>query len=419
MQISKNRKRYFTKKPFGKCLNLINSKSLLNFLEIELTERCNNNCIHCYVNKPANDSNAKKKEFSTDQLKKLFKEAVSLGCIDLKLTGGEPLLRKDFEELYIFARKLGLKVTIFTNASLITPRLAKLFSRIPPLENIAVTMYGMKKKTHEAITRARTFEATKRGIKNLLDNKVPFIVRTLIFPQNRNELHEFESFAKTIPWMSPDDMFYGMFFNLRRGCDSEEKNALIKRIRISPEEAIKIYKLNKERETKAARMLFLSCRRLKGTALFDCSAGKGNCSISGSGDLLMCHMLTDPETIYDLKKGCLEDALLNFFPKIRKKRAANPEYLKRCAVCFLKAICISCPANSWQQHGNLDTPVEYFCKATHTHARYFGILKKGEMAWEVKDWKKRIAEFIRKVAVKNNQKGENDNGKKCKPQCDL
>jgi len=419
MHTSKNKKFYFTKKPFEECLNLLRSKSLLSYLEIELTERCNNNCIHCYINKLANDSNAKNKEFSTDELKKLFTEAVSLGCIDLKLTGGEPLLRKDFEELYIFARKLGLKVTIFTNASLVTPHLAKLFTRIPPLENIAVTMYGMKKKTHEAITRARTFEATKRGIKLLVENNVPLIARTLTFPQNINELDEFESFTKTIPWMNTDDIGYGMFFCLRRGCDSEEKNALIKSIRISPEEAIKIYELNKDRETKAARRLFLSCKRLKGSTLFDCSAGRGNCSVSGCGNLLMCHMLMHPETIYDLRKGCLEDALLNFFPKIREKKATNPEYLKRCAVCFLKSICISCPAHSWQQHGNLDTPVEYFCQAAHTHARYFGILKKGEMAWEVKDWKQRIDRFVQKVAVVNNQKGENDNEKKCEPRCDL
>lgn len=105
---------------------------LLSRLDVELTERCNNNCIHCYINLPANNLSVQKKELTTEELKSMLKEAAFLGCITVCFTGGEPLLRKDFEELYIFARKSGLKVFILTNATLITKRLAELFFRIPP-----------------------------------------------------------------------------------------------------------------------------------------------------------------------------------------------------------------------------------------------------------------------------------------------
>ncbi len=85
---------------------------LLGWLDIELTERCNNNCMHCYINLPANDTAAKERELSAENLKKILTEAALLGCIPVRFTGGEPLLREDFKELYIFARRLGLKVLL-------------------------------------------------------------------------------------------------------------------------------------------------------------------------------------------------------------------------------------------------------------------------------------------------------------------
>src|SRR3989338_8038473 len=144
---------YVSRKIIGKTDLWKKTKPLLSRLDIELTERCNNNCLHCYINLPQDDLEAENKELSTDEIKDILKEAVSLGCLTARFTGGEPLLRMDFEELYLFARRLGLKVLLFTNAILVTHHLAELFSRIPPLEKIEVSVYGMKKTSYEAVTR--------------------------------------------------------------------------------------------------------------------------------------------------------------------------------------------------------------------------------------------------------------------------
>jgi MoaA/NifB/PqqE/SkfB family radical SAM enzyme len=149
-----------------------NNAPLLGGLDIELTERCNNNCIHCGINLSEDDLKAKKHELAADDIKNILKEAVSLGCLSVHFTGGEPLLREDFEEIYIFARKSGLKVLIFTNATLINKHLADLFSKIPPLERIAITVYGMKKSSYEDVSRVPgSFDACWRGINLLLDYK--------------------------------------------------------------------------------------------------------------------------------------------------------------------------------------------------------------------------------------------------------
>jgi hypothetical protein len=76
-------------------------------------------------------------------------------------------------------------------------------------------------------------------------------------------------------------------------------------------------------------------------------------------------------------------------------RATHPDYLARCARCFLKGLCDQCPAKSWMEHGTLDTPVEYLCAVAHAKARHLGLLAEGENAWDVADWREQIDRFAR------------------------
>lgn len=363
---------------------------LLRHLDIELTERCNNNCIHCYINLPADDAAAMEKELSSAEIKKILEEAASLGCLSVRFTGGEPLLREDFEELYLSARKLGLKVLLFTNATLITPHLANLFVRIPPLEKIEVTVYGMKPRSYEAVTRTPgSFEAARRGIDLLLENKIPFAVKSALLPSNKNEMDEFESWASTIPWMDKPPS-YSMFFDLRCRRDSEKINDYIKKIRFSPQEGLKVFTRRPEKYVKEMKDFIRKFTRPHGDLLFSCGAGKGGGCVDAYGRLQLCMMLRHPTTVYNLKDGSIKDAVMNFFPKVQEMKAAHVDYLNRCARCFLNGLCDQCPAKSWMEHGTLDTPIQYFCEIAHIQARYLGLLNDGEKAWEITDWKKRI-----------------------------
>ena len=73
--------------------------------ELEITARCNNNCRYCYINFPAGDRNILKRELTFREIKSIADQAVSLGALWSLLTGGEPLLREDFLDIYIIARK--------------------------------------------------------------------------------------------------------------------------------------------------------------------------------------------------------------------------------------------------------------------------------------------------------------------------
>ena len=131
--------------------------------ELDITARCNNNCRHCCINLPAGDSVARDKELSFEELKEIIDEAVSLGALWCLITGGEPLLREDFPALYLYLKKKGLLVSVFTNAALMTEELVKLFQEYPP-RDIEVTVYGVKQGTYERVTRtAGSHSAFMRG----------------------------------------------------------------------------------------------------------------------------------------------------------------------------------------------------------------------------------------------------------------
>ncbi|MBP2676748.1 MAG: Radical domain protein, partial [Deltaproteobacteria bacterium] len=140
-------------------------KPLLECLDVELTERCDSDCIHCCINLPAGDPRARALELPTGEWMRIFRKAAELGALTIRMTGGEPLLRDDFAELYLYARRLGLKVLLFTNARRITPGLADLLARVPPLERIEVTVYGMRAETYEAVTRVPgSYAEFRRGV---------------------------------------------------------------------------------------------------------------------------------------------------------------------------------------------------------------------------------------------------------------
>lgn len=361
----------------------------LSQIDLELTERCNNACQHCYINLPENYLNARNRELTTEEWKNILRQAAELGALSVRFTGGEPLLRPDFADLYMFTRRLGVKVLLFTNARLITDELAHLFAHYPPLEKIEVTVYGMHPESYDRVAcTPGAYQEFRRGVDRLLEYRVPFIVKGALLPQNVTYVPEFEAWAKTIPWMESPPA-YSMFYDLRGRRDSPARNRLIESLRINPQESLTFVTRDKERYRKEMSQF---CKRFMGpdgNRLFSCGAGLGGC-VDAYGRYQPCMLLRDPSLSYDLRTGSLRDALENFFPNVRQTTATNPDYLARCGRCFLHGLCEQCPGKSWPETGTLDTPVEYLCQVAHAQAVYLGLLHPGEKAWEVMDGKERV-----------------------------
>jgi radical SAM protein with 4Fe4S-binding SPASM domain len=364
-------------------------------LDIELTERCNNACIHCCINLPAEDGKARSRELGTEGWKQILSQAAGLGVMTVRMTGGEPLLRDDFPDLYLYARRLGMKVLLFTNATLITPPVAGMLADIPPLEPIEISVYGMSRKSYEAVTGIPgSYARFRSGIQCLLDRKIPFVVKGALLPPNKNEREAFAAWATTHPGMDAPPS-YAMFFELRGRRDSVAKNNRIRSLRVSPEEALARLTQQPDRDRREMAQFLGRFSAPPGDRLFTCGIGPG--CVDAYGVFQPCLGLRHPAVTLDLKTGSLKEAFSSVYSRLREMSATNPLYLERCARCFLRGLCEQCPARSWSEHGTLDTPVEYFCQVTHAQARFLELLREGEQAWEIRDSEKRIRNLKRRM----------------------
>ncbi len=146
---------------------------------IEITQRCNNHCVHCYNNLSVGDRQARKAELVLDEYCRILDEIVDAGCLWLLFTGGEIFIRQDFLDIYTYARRKGLLITLFTNGTLISPEIADQLAQSPPF-SIEITIYGRTKATYESITKIDgSFERCFNGIHLLMDHKLPLKLKTM------------------------------------------------------------------------------------------------------------------------------------------------------------------------------------------------------------------------------------------------
>ena len=159
---------------------------------MDWTCRCNLACRHCYVRFPG----ASNGEMSTAQLKHVLAVMAEGGVLFLVITGGDPLVRSDFEELYVHAKSLGFIPTIFTNATLVTLAMADMLAAHPP-RRIEITVYGHTSQTYDAITGILgSFHRFRAGVKALLDRGLLVRMKTMVMEANKHEFAEMKAWAE-------------------------------------------------------------------------------------------------------------------------------------------------------------------------------------------------------------------------------
>ena len=333
--------------------------------DLEITARCNNDCRHCYINLPAGDKRAQKKELSLEQIKDIADQSVSLGAFWCLLTGGEPLLREDFFDIYLALKQKGLLVSVFTNATLIGDDHISLFKKYPP-RDIEVTVYGVSQKSYEKVSRKPgSFAAFRRGLDRLIESGIKVRLKAMAL---RSNIHEFDQIISFCREKTKDYFRFDPFMHLRFDGNPERNNE-IKSERLTPEEIVALERSDPERfkslEKECDRLVNPGPDHASCSHLFHCGAGNTSFTISYDGLFRLCSSLWHPDCVYDLKKGNLADAWKNFIPKVRNMRSDRKEFLETCRICPLVNLCMWCPAHAHLEADRLDAPVDYFCRVAH------------------------------------------------------
>jgi radical SAM protein with 4Fe4S-binding SPASM domain len=327
---------------------------------LEPTFRCNLNCVHCYVNRPAGDLEARGREVPLPRLKALVDEIVEAGTLNLLLTGGEVLLRPDFEELYVHAVEKGLLVTVFTNGTLVTDRVADLFARHPPLL-VEISLYGMTRETYERITRVPgSYDKCLEGIQRLLDRRVPLKLKTMAMAWNRHEVADMKRFAAERGL----GFRYDGLLNARVDCGADRNGEL----QMSAPELLALELADPEgraRLEKTADFVREAAAQEQPVVeeVYSCGAGAVSFTVDPYGSLQMCQL--SRKAAFDLAQHSFAEVWDHRFPELRARKWQKNDV---CRSCSLISMCGSCPGAAELASGDIEAQVPRFCEIAHLRA---------------------------------------------------
>jgi len=161
------------------------SRQDLSFLWLEITAKCNLECIHCYA-----DSGPRRSlfgEMSTEKWLTVLADASTLGCRQVQFIGGEPTLHPDLVRMLSFASERGYSfIEVFTNATHMDDRLLRTF--VEHRTHIAVSFYSDDPETHDSITkRPGSFDRTVESLRSMISAGLP--LRAGIIEMRENAGH--------------------------------------------------------------------------------------------------------------------------------------------------------------------------------------------------------------------------------------
>lgn len=321
----------------------------------ELTSRCSLDCRMCYIHRKENDCEAIKQEKTAEWWLNLAEEAKNAGMFMLLLTGGEPLLRKDFKEIYLGAKKMGLLVSVNTNGMLIDDATVKFFADNPP-QKLNITLYGASEETYrELCGNGKAFEKVISALTKLKQAGVNVKINFTATQYNRHDAAKIYEIAEKLE-MSVMPVSY-MFPPVRIGGKAD---------RMNPDEAAKVQfeckllgmgaeKLKKHIELKenAVRKGELGeCSDANGERI-PCRAGLSTFWVTWDGKMSPCGMMIKPAfEIHSFNEA---------WENIKKARQSIILPLK-CKDCDLRNFCDMCAAVSFAETGEFSGVPEYVCK---------------------------------------------------------
>jgi radical SAM protein with 4Fe4S-binding SPASM domain len=333
-------------------------------VSIEVTRRCPLECLHCYNNLPMGDMEAKQRELSKEEHFRMLDELVEMGCFWLLYTGGEIFARKDFLEIYTYAKKKGFLITLFTNGTIINEQIADYLAEWPPFA-IEITLYGRTRETYEALTAVPgSYDRCLRGIRLLKERGLPLKLKTVATSINKHEVVAMRQFAE-------EEL--GVEFNAdglvnpRIDC-SQSPLA----VRLTPEEVVALDmsapKDMSEYRRLAKRDLENSPNLSTIDTVYSCGGGMGSFAINAYGEMSIC-TISQQETFSVRHAG-----LTNLWEgSLQQLRARKRTRVTKCIQCRIQSMCGMCPANGELENGDRESPVEFLCHVAHLRAVTVGV----------------------------------------------
>ncbi|HEU4708471.1 MAG TPA: pyrroloquinoline quinone biosynthesis protein PqqE [Methylophilaceae bacterium] len=165
------------------------------WLLAEITYRCPLHCAFCY--NPTDYDRYTENELSTEQWIKVLRDARKLGAIQLGISGGEPLLRDDIEEIVREAHQLGYYTNLITSGVGLTEKRIDEF-KAGGLDHIQLSMHDITEEINNFITNTKTFQLKKKVAAMIKDRGYPMVLNVVIHRYNIGHIGEILEMAEAL-----------------------------------------------------------------------------------------------------------------------------------------------------------------------------------------------------------------------------
>lgn len=333
---------------------MMHTKSLqIENLQIELTNSCNERCIHCYL---PNELKATNQSLTVDQVIDILHQLHDMGGHKVVFSGGEVLLYKDLFRVLEECHALGLRTLLQSNLLTLTPDMISKFKQLE-IFNVQVSLYSTDEKIHDSITKRKgSWRITKRNLELLVENGIHVLISCPVMKQNFSTVRALRQYA--------DSLGIDLYFDyvMMAQCDGDKGNL---DTRLSRDEMRQMIQFMIDTKPEFIEAISQS-ESLEEVLSKKFARRKTVCSILSSG---MC--IDTDGTVYPcpgwngMKLGNIQHSRLsNIWYDARKTqelRCVTGKDFKQCTSCDLQNFCDMCAVYNYNENNDMFRVCKSFC----------------------------------------------------------
>lgn len=322
----------------------------------ELTPKCNLNCIHCYLQNVHSSE-----QLSYEEITKILDILYDEGILFLTLTGGEILLRKDFLDIYLYAKRRGFLVELFSNGLLFSDDIINVLQKYPPLY-IDITLYGACEKVYREVTKVKgVFDKVLSNCRKIKSAGINLSLRSPIIKETENQMVAMKHIAEELeaPFICTFEI-----------CPTVDQDSSPQSHQVSMSTILKYEFDDYNNQIKSGMRNDIAISEdviesMKNTFIFSCNVGMNSFVIDYKGNMCPCMKLKH----HGIK--LLEntfDSIWEQFSTFSKMKSSKSY---KCSRCDSRYYCDICPAEMEFMFGDYEYRSSDMCTLANFRKNFY------------------------------------------------